>query len=215
MKINCCFKAKGAMITLESLSDLDETLPTAVRAGFKRIRSWRVPPNWSRADWFEELTAAGTAATWQAVCEFDPERGVPLAGFCYCRVIARCLARYRKEWRYALHLVGSDSYEEKATTFKDPGLAALSAAQIGEAHGPNEDLRGAVSELPAEQRRLIEQLFWEERTEMEVAETIGTNQSTVSRRKQAILNSLHKKLRQRNKFQGFLHNECSSLQSRY
>ena len=64
-----------------------KTLGTAVQFGFKRIRSWHVPPNWSRGDWFEEVTAVGTAAAWQAVCEFDSERGVPLAGFGYCRMM--------------------------------------------------------------------------------------------------------------------------------
>lgn len=46
----------------------------------------------------------------------------------------------------------------------------------------------------AEQRQLIEQLFWEERTETELADALGTNQSTVNRRKQAILKSLGMKL---------------------
>jgi DNA-directed RNA polymerase specialized sigma subunit len=56
--------------------------------------------------------------------------------------------------------------------------------------------------LPAEHRRLIEQLFWEERTETEVADEIGTNQSTIKRRKQAILNGLRMKLCDDNEFQG-------------
>ena len=57
--------------------------------------------------------------------------------------------------------------------------------------------------LPDEQRRLIEQLFWEERTETEVADALGTNQSTINRRKQAILNGLRMKLRDRNESQRF------------
>src|SRR5438094_6803543 len=108
------------MISLDIFLDADESLGTAMQSGFKRIRSWRVPPNWSRGDWFEELAAVGTAAAWQSVRDFDPDRGVPLAGFGYCRIINRCLARYRKEWRYALHLVASDSREEESTTFERP-----------------------------------------------------------------------------------------------
>jgi hypothetical protein len=54
---------------------------------------------------------------------------------------------------------------------------------------------GPVSALPAEQRRLIEQLFWGERTETEVADAMGTNQSTINCRKQAILDRLRMKLR--------------------
>src|SRR5438874_1473317 len=117
------------MINLPSLPEMDESLGPAVQAAFKRIRSWRVPPNWSRGDWIEELAAIGIAAAWQAVCEFDPERGVPLAGFGYCRMMTRCLVRYRKEWRYALHLAASDSREE-ATTFEHPDLTVSSTGKV-------------------------------------------------------------------------------------
>src|SRR5439155_10929410 len=123
-------EAKKDQDQLDILSDKDETLASAVQSGLKRIRSWRVPPNWSRCEWLEELTAVGTAAAWQAVCDFDPKRGVPLAGFGYCRMISRCLARYRKEWRYALHLAASDSREEESTTVKHPGLPASSAEKV-------------------------------------------------------------------------------------
>ena len=113
------------MITSDILSDEDEALSSAIQSAFKRVQSMRVPRNWSLSDWFEELTAVGTAAAWQALCDFDPDRGVPLAGFGYCRMISRCLARYRKEWRYALYLVASDSGEKETTTFKHPGLTIL------------------------------------------------------------------------------------------
>src|SRR5437870_5354496 len=160
-------EAKKNQDQLDILSERDETLGSAVQSGFKRIRSWRVPPNWSRGDWLEELAAVGTAAAWQAVCDFNPERGVPLAGFGYCRMMTRCLSRYRKEWRYALHLVASNPGEEENTTLKDPGLAASSATKANGTYRSNDDLRGAVGALPTEQRGLIEQLFWEERTETE------------------------------------------------
>jgi RNA polymerase sigma factor (sigma-70 family) len=191
------------MINLAILPEMDETLGSAMHSGFKRIRSWRVPPNWSHGDWFEELTAVGAAAAWQAVCEFDPERGVPLTGFGYCRMMTRCLSRYRNEWRYALHLVASDSREKETTPFKHPGLAASSAAKVNGTHPSNDDLRSAVGALPPQQQRLIEQLFWEEHTETEVADALGTNQSTISRHKQAILNGLRLKLRDANEFQRF------------
>src|SRR5438876_10244148 len=119
-------EVKGAMATSEPLSGLNGSLGSAVESGLKRIRSWRVPPNWSRGDWFEELAAVGTAAAWQAVCDFDPDRGVPLAGFGYCRIVNRCLVRYRKEWSYALHLGVSDPCEKETTPSKHPGLVASS-----------------------------------------------------------------------------------------
>jgi DNA-directed RNA polymerase specialized sigma24 family protein len=194
---------KRAITTSDILSDRDETLGSAVQSGLKRTRSWRVPPNWSRYDWLEELAAVATAAAWQALCDFDPDRGVPLACFGYCRLISRCLSRYRKEWKYALHLVASDSREGETTTFNQSDLAASHAANVNGTHSSNGDLRGAVGTLGTEQRRLIEQLFWEERTETEVADALGTNQSTINRRKQAILNGLRMKLRESNEFQRF------------
>jgi len=195
-------EAKEKQDQLDSLSERDEALDSAMQSGLKRIRSWRVPPNWSRVDWFKELAAVGNAAAWQAVCDFDPERGVPLAGFGYCRMMTRCLSCYRKEWRYALHLVASDSCENETTTFKQAGLAASSEAKVNGRHPSNDDLRGAMRALPPEQRRLIEQLFWEERTETELAKTMNINQSTINRRKQAILNGLRMKLCDDNEFQG-------------
>ncbi len=95
------------------------------------------------------------AAAWQAVCEFDPEREGPLAGFAYCRMMTRCLARYRKEWRYVLHVAASDSREE-ATTFKHPDFTASSTEKVNGAHPSNDHLRGVVSALPSKQCRLIE-----------------------------------------------------------
>jgi RNA polymerase sigma factor (sigma-70 family) len=187
-------EAKENQDQLDILSESDETLGSSVQSGLKRIRSWRVPPNWSRRDWLEELAAVAAAALWQALCDFEPDRGVPLAGFGYCRIISRCLARYRKEWRYALHLVASDSREEESTTFEHPELTASSAVPINGTHRSSDDLGGAIGALPAKQRRLIEQLFWEERTETEVANTMNINQSTVNRRKRTILKGLRMKL---------------------
>jgi RNA polymerase sigma factor (sigma-70 family) len=149
----------------------------------------------------DELAAVATAAAWQALCEFDPDRGVPLACFGYCRIITRCLAHYRKEWRYALHLVASDSCEGESTTFERSELNASFSAKLNETHPLNGDLRGAVGALPAKQRRLIEQLFWEEHTETEVANTLNINQSTINRRKRAILKSLRTRLCDGNEFQ--------------
>ena len=132
------------MITSGILSDEDEALSSAIQSAFKRVQSMRVPRNWSLSDWFEELTAVGTAAAWQALCDFDPDRGVPLAGFGYCRIISRCLARYRKEWRYALHLVASNSRQEEPTTFERPELNASFTAKLNETHPSNDDLRGPL-----------------------------------------------------------------------
>src|SRR5438105_9769607 len=109
------------------------------------MKGTQVPPNLSRREWIEELEAVGAPAAWQAVRDFDPEQGVPLAGFGYCRVMTRCLARYRREWSYALHFSSSDSCERESTPFKHSDLAALSSAKINRSHPSNDHLRAAVN----------------------------------------------------------------------
>jgi DNA-directed RNA polymerase specialized sigma24 family protein len=91
-------------------------------------------------------------------------------------MMTRCLARYRKEWRYALHLVENESCESETATLKNISPADPFEAQTHETQCSDGDLRGAVGALPTEQRRLIEQLFWEERTEAEVAKRPGSGQ---------------------------------------
>ena len=93
--------------------------------------------------------------------------------------------------------------ERRTLRTKAGPLAASSEANVNGTHFSNGDLRGAVGTLGTEQRRLIDQLFWEERTETEVADATGINQSTINRRKQAILNGLRMKLRDRNEFRTF------------
>ena len=67
----------------------------------RQIYNWRVPPNWSRRDWHEEMKAEAIAAAWEAEHDFDPTRGVPLPAFVHQRVLARALTRHRREWAYA------------------------------------------------------------------------------------------------------------------
>jgi RNA polymerase sigma factor (sigma-70 family) len=191
------------------LSQKDEAFHSAVQSGLRRIQCWRVPPNWSRGDWLEELAAVGTAAAWEALCDFDSERGVPLARFAYWRMMSRCLVRYRKEWRYALHIDASVCWEEETTRSNHLGLAVSSPAKVNGSRWC-ENLRDAVGALSADQQRLLEQLFWQERTETEVGNTMNINQSTINRRKQAILKNLHMKLCDPNQFQTFSIRFCSS-----
>ena len=61
--------------------------------------------------------------------------------------MSRCLARYRKEWRYALHLVASDSCEEETMTFKHFDLTAPSVTSVNGTHPSNDDLRDAIGAL--------------------------------------------------------------------
>src|SRR5262249_44267274 len=147
----------------------------------RRIYAWRVPPHWSRGDWFEEVRAEVEAAAWQAVCNFDPARGVPLSAFVYQQVLARALTRYRREWAYAVRCVfqsGEEGYGARVGGLVDPPAV-------------QEPMRRALARLSPPDKWLIEQLFWEGHTEAETSQRLGISQQAVSKRKRSILQKLH------------------------
>jgi RNA polymerase sigma factor (sigma-70 family) len=146
----------------------------------RRIRSWRVPPNWSAHDWFGEMSGQGAAALWQARCEYDPSRGVPLSAFERLRILAGARTRYRQEWRYALHC-GSSFDTEQDDRWVDDAASSATA---------REPLADALAQIPEVDRRLIQQLFWAESTEAAVARQLGISQQAVSKRKAAVLKQL-------------------------
>src|SRR5205809_4895153 len=86
----------------------DDELSATLRQAFRRILSWRIPPNWSAHDWFDEVKAITAAARWKAELDYDFERGVPLSAFLYQRVLTCAWTRYRQEWAYALRFVQED-----------------------------------------------------------------------------------------------------------
>ena len=148
-------------------------------AGLQRARSWRVPPNWSAADWHQELRAVALAAAWQAEQDHDPSRGVPLDGFVYSRVIAQALTRYRQEWRYALHIAHVEAGMVEAFAGAHPAVHPAGAAF--------ESLNRAISQLPEQEGRLLKQLFWQHRTEASIAAELHISQPAVNKRKRVAL----------------------------
>jgi DNA-directed RNA polymerase specialized sigma24 family protein len=164
---------------------------------FKRIFAWPVPPNWSRSDWFDEIKAHGVAASCQALWDYEVERAVPLQAFIYQRVMARALTRYRQEWRYALHVVSEDAQGDTPMGSESfPAQAGKLQVRV-EASSAYGALRDAVASLPKSSRSLIEQLFWHERTEQDVAEVLRIGRRAVNKRKHAVLMCLQRVLTDR------------------
>jgi DNA-directed RNA polymerase specialized sigma24 family protein len=149
----------------------------------KRIHRWYTPPNYSAKDWTEEMQAHGSAAAWQAQCDFDPKRDVPLPAFVYQRVLARALTRYRQEWTYGARC-------PCALNENTPPLLLRERADSS----PDEPLRLALARLGAADRQLIERLFWTGASEAALAREMGVSQHAVSKRKQATLRNLRRDL---------------------
>jgi DNA-directed RNA polymerase specialized sigma24 family protein len=146
----------------------------------RQISTWCVPPNWSPRDWREEMEAEAIAAAWEAERDFDPTRGVRLEAFVHHRVWARAWTRYRQEWTYALrcgrHLEGN--HGNGATT---DGFSIVEVFEF---------VRSFLRRLPEVDRILIESLFWDGKTEVEVARILSLSQQAISKRKRRILEQL-------------------------
>lgn len=149
----------------------------------RQIRIWRVPPNWSSRDWYEEMKAEAAAAGWEAQRDFDPTRGVPLEAFVHQRVWARILRRYRREQAFARRVrIAADGHElDDATTTHSPDANAFETL---------ESLQQSLRRLPKAQRRLIDELYWQGRSVGEIAATLSLSQSAISRRKRRALDQL-------------------------
>jgi RNA polymerase sigma factor (sigma-70 family) len=148
----------------------------------RQIDTWRVPPNWSPRDWFEEMKAEVIAAAWEAERDFDPTRGVPLGAFVNQRVWAQALRRYRREWAFARR---SGIYREGA----DCKVATANGSSSVEV---TESLQSCLRRLPKPQRLLIEVLYWEGKTVVEVARMLSLSQPAISRRKRRALDQLRR-----------------------
>jgi RNA polymerase sigma factor (sigma-70 family) len=150
----------------------------------RQIYTWHVPPNWSRRDWREEMKAEADAAAWEAEQDFDPTRGVPLSAFVHRRVLARALTRYRREWAYArrcgIHPTTDHCENVTAREFSSLDLS--------------ETLQNCLEQLPEHHRGLIQSLYWEGKTEVEIARLLSLSQGTISLRKSRILERLRRRI---------------------
>jgi len=154
----------------------------------KRIRRWRVPPQWSERDWFDEIIAEVTLSVIQATNDFDTSRGIPLGAFLHQRILQTALSRYRREWTYAIHQISQTAVDEYETV---KGSDYPSHEAIGSL------LREALARLPSSDASLIEGIFWEGKSEGLLAEDLGITQQAVNKRKHKIFKSLDHLIRTR------------------
>jgi DNA-directed RNA polymerase specialized sigma24 family protein len=165
----------------------DDELSAALRRAFRRILSWRIPPNWSAHDWFNEVKAITAAASCQAELDYDFERGVPLSAFLYQRALTSAWTRYRQEWAYALRFMQEDE--------NGCDEAAAPPASLPEVCRPDDSLRYALLELPFADQWLVRQLFWNSVSQDKVARNLKITQQAVSKRKRKIIRRLRRLLR--------------------
>ena len=147
-----------------------------------RIRTWRVPARWSPCDWRDEARAEGLLAACQADREFDLARGVPREAFLYRRIMARVWTRYRREWGYGRKLRAPHPIEE---------CPAINDSPVAD---DSNEVRQLVGRLRERDRWLIQQLFWDGKTEATLAADLGISQQAVHQRKSHALRSLQRQV---------------------
>jgi len=150
----------------------------------RRIGNWRVPPNWSRSDWLQEVRSLVASAAWEAISRYDPSRGVPLDAFLRISLMAAARTQYRREWTYDLRFVRQAN---GSLPDRPKGTSPVSF----ELH---ESLREALAKLSLADRWVVRQFFWRGATESEVARNAGISQPAMSRRKARIVGSLRRSL---------------------
>ena len=159
----------------------------ALRRAFRRVLSWRTPPNWSPHDWFDEVKAIAAAACCQAQLDYDLTRGVPLNAFLYQRALTCAWTRYRQEWAYGIRFIQEDG--------NGCDEAVAHRAKLTEVCPRDDSLRCALLELPFADQWLVRELFWNGMSEDKVARNLKITQQAVSKRKSKIIRKLRRLLR--------------------
>jgi RNA polymerase sigma factor (sigma-70 family) len=179
-------RSTGSSVLSQSMNGwLKNRLPNWPRlwaACIKRTHSWRVPPRWNVPDWWEEIDAESVAAACHALKIFDPHRGPDLGTFVYHQILASALSRYRQEWTYAIRY-GLSAGDDAGVTVTEDRFAV---------EQDEKQLKETLTGLPEADQSLIKHLFWDGRTETDVATGLGITQQAVSKRKRRVLEKLRK-----------------------
>jgi DNA-directed RNA polymerase specialized sigma24 family protein len=145
------------------------------RRCWARVRTWKIPPRWSRPDWAEETKAQGALAAYQACCEFDPNRRVPLFAFLYQKVVEAVWTLYRREWTLGRRTREIDKVA--VSTTREHNQRACEVIEF-------------LDKLNESDRSLMFQIYWQGRDERELAAIFRITQQGVNKRKHEILKDL-------------------------
>ncbi len=160
------------------LSDVDYIMSggmdVAARQALGRLWRWRVPANWSRPQWEEEISSEVAVA----VMEFTRGYTVsePQSGTRYLRskIQNKVLNRYRQEWAFSKHIAHPIVTEPTDSDHLERGHGHLA-------------LQEAVAALSESDRRLIQQLYWEKRSQTQIAAEAGVSVPAICKRNKRIL----------------------------
>lgn len=158
-----------------------------VKTKLQKVWGWQCPPNWTEKDWQIELSTLALAAACQCLFEQPDADDNTLTH--YILVILKKF--WRDEWAYAARCVPLE-FPPPSTDEDEPCITLEFVATDWD-----EDkillhlaLQKALARLPEKERLLIHCLFWEQKSQAEVAKELGISPRAVRKRLNAVLKKL-------------------------
>jgi RNA polymerase sigma factor (sigma-70 family) len=180
------------------MEELSPKVQKAVQVALHQARQWRCPIHWDGKEWQKELDAIAQAAAFEACFYFDEQRGITLEIFVFWQVLTALRDFHRREWAYFAFHCG---HLTKASDEGEVGEGNESAEVCEEVatEGLEREWRRylifwALERLSERERQVMKRLYWDERTEAEIAHELGISQQAVSKIKRKAIQKLRKLL---------------------
>jgi RNA polymerase sigma factor (sigma-70 family) len=180
------------------MEELSPKVQKAVQVALHQARQWRHPPHWDGYEWQKELDAIAQAAAFEACFYFDEQRGMTLETFVFWQVLTALRGFHRREWAYfAFHCghLSRVSDEGEAGEGDESAEVCEEVATEGlEREWRRYLIFWALERLSERERQVVKQLYWDERTEAEIAHELGISQQAVSKIKRKAIQKLRELL---------------------
>jgi len=180
------------------MEELSPKVQKAVQVALHQARQWRCPIHWDGKEWQKELDAIAKAAAFEACFYFDEQRGITLETFVFWQVLTALRDFHRREWAYFAFHCGH------LTKVSDEGEAGEGdeSAEVCEevaTEGLEQEWRRylifwALERLSERERQVMKRLYWDGRTEAEIAHELGISQQAVSKIKRKAIQKLRELL---------------------
>lgn len=180
------------------MEELSPKVQKAVQVALHQARQWRCPLHWDGNEWQKELDAIAQAAAFEACFYFDEQRGMTLETFVFWQVLTALRDFHRREWAYFAFRCG---HLTKVSDEGEAGEGGESAEVCEEVatEGLEQEWRRylifwALERLSERERQVINRLYWDGRTEAEIAHELGISQQAVSKIKRKAIQKLRELL---------------------
>jgi RNA polymerase sigma factor (sigma-70 family) len=181
------------------MEELSPKAQKAVQVALHQARQWRCPLHWDGKEWQKELDAIAQAAAFEACFYFDEQRGMTLETFVFWQVLTVLRDFHRQEWAYfafhCRHFTRASDEGEAGEGNESAEVCEEVATEGLEREWRRYLICWALERLSERERQVINRLYWDGRTEAEIAHELGISRQAVSKIKQKAIQKLRKLLK--------------------